>query len=49
MRNTVLRDLKVRFDREKIEFAIPHRVMISSPADPISVPGEPTLPNPPGR
>jgi small-conductance mechanosensitive channel len=31
MRNSILRDIKARFDKDGIEIAYPHRVIINRP------------------
>jgi small-conductance mechanosensitive channel len=49
MRNSILRDLKVRFDKEGIEFAFPHRVIVNQSPPPLSAEAAGARPNPPGH
>lgn len=49
MRNSVLRDLKGRFDKEGIQFAFPHRVIITNPGAPVSAAVGSAPADPPAR
>jgi len=49
MRNSILRDLKARFDQDGIDIAYPHRVIISSPGEPLKAEEEAAPPAAPGH